>query len=103
MPRLLASSSFKRLLPWGDLSVVEKQRKQADTNRLLEQVEGGELFSRVMDLPTRYRMVVVLYYFEQMTTVEIEVVLGLNESTVSTRLCWAWEIVKKTLAGEEYI
>jgi RNA polymerase sigma-70 factor (ECF subfamily) len=99
----LASSSFKRLLPWGDLSVVEKQRNQVDTNRLLEQVEGGELFSRVMDLPTRYRMVVVLYYFEQMTTVEIAEVLGLKESTVRTRLCRAREMLKKTLAGEEYI
>jgi len=99
----LASSSFKRLLPWGDLSEVENQRKQADTNRLLEQVEGGELFSKVMDLPTKYRMVVVLYYFEQMTTVEIAEVLSLKESTVRTRLCRAREMLKKTLAGEEYV
>ena len=99
----LTSASFKRLLPWGDLSTIERQRRQADTNRLLEQVEGGELFSKVMDLPIKYRMAVVLYYFEQMTTVEIAEVLGLKESTVRTRLCRAREMLKKTLAGEENV
>ena len=54
-----------------------------------------------MDLPTKYRMVVVLYYFEQMTTVEIADVL-FKESTVRTRLCKT-EMLKKTLAGEEYV
>ena len=99
----LASSSFKRLLPWGNLSGMYNQKRLTDTNRLLERVEGGELFSKVMDLPTKYRMVVVLYYFEGMTTVEIATVLSLKESTVRTRLCRAREMLKKTLAGEEYV
>lgn len=99
----LASSSFKRLLLMGNPSEMERQRKLADTNRLLEQVEGGELFSKVMDLPTKYRIVIVLYYFEDMTTVEIARILNLKESTVRTRLCRAREKLKKTLAGEEFL
>ncbi|HOO13251.1 MAG TPA: sigma-70 family RNA polymerase sigma factor, partial [Bacillota bacterium] len=88
---------------WGNLSGMYNQRRLIDTNRLFERIEGGELFSKVMDLPTKYRMVVVLYYFEGMTTVEIAAVLSLKESTVRTRLCRAREMLKKTLAGEEYV
>jgi RNA polymerase sigma-70 factor (ECF subfamily) len=96
----LTSSSFRRLYFWNDIGKVDRLKIRSELNRMFEEAEGGELFSKVMDLPTKYRMVVVLYYFEELTTVEIANVLNLKESTVRTRLCRAREMLKKTLAKE---
>mgnify|MGYP000847702290 CR=1 FL=1 len=69
-------------------------------DRLLERIEGGEVFQKVMDLPIKYRMVTVLYYFEEMSTVEISRILDIGESTVRTRLCRARKMLKDVLSGE---
>ncbi len=99
----LASSSFKRLLLSCDPTAMDKQKSLIDSNRLFEKIQGGELFSKVMDLPLKYRLAIVLYYFEDMTTVEIADTLNLKESTVRTRLYRARKMLKKTLAEEEYL
>lgn len=96
----LNSSSFKKMLLLGNIKKFDKIKNQYDTNRLFEEAEGGEIFSKVMDLPTKYRVVIVLYYFEELTTVTIAQILNLKESTVRTRLCRAREKLKKILAEE---
>ncbi|SHJ81430.1 sigma-70 family RNA polymerase sigma factor [Paramaledivibacter caminithermalis] len=99
----LASAKFKKLLFWDNIKKLDSLNNQSDVNRLFEEAEGGEVFSKVMDLPTKYRMVVVLYYFEEFTTVEIAGILNLKESTVRTRLCRAREKLKNILAEEAII
>jgi len=99
----LTSSSFKKLLFWDNTRKLDRIKNQSNTNRLFEEVEGGEVFSKVMDLPTKYRMVIVLYYFEELTTVEIASILNLKESTVRTRLCRAREKLKKILTEEALV
>lgn len=96
----LTSSSFKKLCFWGNMNKMSDLKRQSDTNRIFEQIEGGDLFSKVMDLPAKYRLVIVLYYFEELTTVEIAEILKLKESTVRTRLCRAREKLKKDLVEE---
>jgi RNA polymerase sigma-70 factor (ECF subfamily) len=99
----LTSAAFKKLFLWDNISSLEKLKAQSDANRLFEEVEGGEVFSKVMDLPIRYRVVVVLYYFEGFTTVEISEILKLKESTVRTRLCRARDQLRRILAEEVLI
>jgi len=53
---------------------------------LFEEVEGGGVFSKVMGLPSKYRTVLALFYFEDMPSSEIAGVLGINENAVRTRL-----------------
>jgi len=99
----LTSSAFKKLLLWDNIGSLEKLRDKSDTNRLFEEVEGGEIFSKVMDLPTKYREVIVLYYFEGFTTVEISEILDLKESTVRTRLCRARDQLRRILTEEALV
>jgi len=99
----LSLASFKKLLFWDNIKKLDVLNNQANTNKLFEEVEGGEVFSKVMDLPTKYRIVVVLYYFEGLNTVEIAEILDIKESTVRTRLCRARDKLKKILTEEALV
>ncbi|SCG82579.1 RNA polymerase sigma-H factor Sigma-30 [Proteiniborus sp. DW1] len=96
----LTSSSFKRLFFWDNIKKLDSIKRQNYTTRLFEEIEGGEIFKKVMDLPTKYRIVIVLYYLEGLNTKEIAQVLNLKESTVRTRLCRARDKLKEILAEE---
>ncbi|MBR4960744.1 MAG: RNA polymerase sigma factor [Clostridia bacterium] len=47
------------------------------------ETDTGEI---LRDLPARYRDVLYLYYYEELSTVEVAKALGRNESTVRTQL-----------------
>lgn len=99
----LTSSYFKKLLLWENNRELDRANKYSYSNRLFEEVEGGDVFKKVMDLSIKYRIVIVLYYFEGLNTAEIAKILNLKESTVRTRLCRARAILKKVLAEEALI
>ena len=95
-----ASAYFRRMLPWYNVDLKEASEEQA---KLFEKAEGGEVFSRVMDLPQKYRTVIALYYFEELTTPEIAKRLGVKETTVRSRLSRARDMLKGILANEELV
>lgn len=96
----IASAYFRRMLPWGsrDAEIFAKRDE-----RLFEAVEGGEIFQKVMDLPVKYRTVMAMYYFEDMTTPQIADVLKIREETVRARLSRGRKLLKEVLAKEEFI
>ena len=51
-----------------------------------EQPRDGELFKAVMALDKKYRVPLLLFYYEGYTTAEAASMLGIPEKTVSTRL-----------------
>ena len=51
--------------------------------------ERWELYQAVMALPAKYRLPLYLYYFEGYAVAEVGELLGLNPSTVQTRLARA--------------
>ncbi len=95
-----ASAYFRRMLPWYNIDLIEASEEQA---KLFEKAEGGEIFSKVMSLPQKYRTVIALYYFEGLTTPEIAKRLGVKETTIRSRLCRAREMLKGILEGEELV
>lgn len=50
------------------------------------QAEDAELTLTVMQMPPKFREVVLLYYYQDMTMTEIAGALGVSQSTVSARL-----------------
>ena len=61
--------------------------------------DDRELTLRVMQLPDKLREVIVLYYYQDMNTVEMARSLGLPQSTVATRLKRAREKLREVLEG----
>ncbi len=59
--------------------------------------ERWELYQAVMALPAKYRLPLYLYYFEGYAVAEVGVLLGLNPSTVQTRLARARAKLKQEL------
>ena len=53
---------------------------------MLEKAEKQELVDALFTLSITYREVLILYYFEEMTTVEIAKLLDCPEATIRTRL-----------------
>ena len=59
--------------------------------------EQGELYREVMRLPEKYRTVLYLFYYEELTVKEIGEILGLRTSAVTTRLHRARAKLKEQL------
>lgn len=72
-----------------------------DENLVSEEEESGsEVYQIVLSLPPKYRAVVHLFYYEEMTTAEISKVLKIREGSVSSRLSRARAMLKEKLKGE---
>lgn len=62
--------------------------------------EKSEVYYAMLELPEKYRVVLHLYYYEEMPIKEIAKVLDLNPATVETRVHRARGLLKKKLKGE---
>ena len=67
-----------------------------------EQFEKTErrlaVMNAVMKLPEKYRTVIHLFYFEDMSITQISGVIGAGESTVKSQLCRARKLLKPLLS-----
>lgn len=64
--------------------------------------EAREILRAVKELPVKQRTVIVLYYYNQMSTKEIARVTNCLEGTVKSRLYTARASLKQVLADETY-
>ncbi len=64
---------------------------------VFDKPEERELYQAVMALPEKYRTVLDLFYYEELSTKEIAALLSLRQSAVTTRLSRARELLKKQL------
>lgn len=62
--------------------------------------QESDMFRQVMALPSKYRVPLYLYYYEELSTQEIAGVLGRSPSTVRTQLSRAREQLKTLLLEE---
>ena len=68
---------------------------------VFDQPEDETLFKAVLSLPDKYRVVLYLFYYEELTTAQIAQALDLKQSAVTTRLSRARGLLKAKL-GEEW-
>ena len=60
-----------------------------------------ELTLAVMNLPVKFREAIILYYYQDMDTVEIGKALGITQPSVSNRLKRGRELLRKALEGRD--
>ena len=70
------------------------------TDSLTEYIDKQDVLKAVMNLDEKYRIIIVLRYFEDMQIREIGSILDISQSTVKSRLYKALYILKKRL-GED--
>lgn len=68
----------------------------------LEQDFDNSVLHEVAKLPEKYRVIVHLFYFEDLSVKEISSLLGRKEATVKSHLYRAREILKKNLREEDF-
>ena len=61
------------------------------------QPEHGEVYREVMALPERYRTVLYLFYYEELSVNKIALLLGIKSTAVTTRLSRARQKLKTKL------
>lgn len=64
--------------------------------------QNKDLLASIMQLPMKYREVILLYYYQEFSIKETAGILSIPESTVSTRLRRAKAALKKGLGGWYY-
>jgi RNA polymerase sigma-70 factor (ECF subfamily) len=62
--------------------------------------EKHEVFYAVMDLPQKYRLVIHLYYYEELSTKEISSALNIKECTIRSLLFRGRKMLKSILEVE---
>ena len=94
------SAAFRRLISVG---IFDDCRFSREMNKLFEEIEGGEVFAAVMNLPTKYRLPISLYYFEGLSIPEIADILKVSENNIKVRLHRGREKLKTLLSREDLI
>ncbi len=83
-------------------SFWRKRSEPLDESLVFEEEEDRELFSIVMSLPIKYRIVVYLHYYEGYSFSEISSFLGISSSAVSMRLHRSRSMLKSELMEVGY-
>ncbi|WP_144476311.1 sigma-70 family RNA polymerase sigma factor [Bacillus thuringiensis] len=81
-----------------DFTYMESQKESVEQT-VIQNAEDRELASAVMNLPIKYREVIYLFYYEELSIKEIAIVIDVKENTIKTRLKKAKELLKKGLEG----
>lgn len=87
----------KQILTTSFLNPAKKER-----NRIVEQDEKLELADAVLQLPLKYREVIIYYYFEELSVLEVSQILAISDNTVKTRLRKARALLKVQLKHNEW-
>lgn len=83
-------------------SFWRRRSEPLDESLVFEEEEDRELFSIVMSLPIKYRIVVYLHYYEGYSFSEISSFLGISSSAVSMRLHRSRSMLKSELMEVGY-
>ncbi|MGN0330174.1 MAG: RNA polymerase sigma factor [Kineothrix sp.] len=80
---------------------IESEAEDGMERDFLQRERNREILEAVMRLPVKYREVIHLFYYQQMSIKEIGYATGRKESTVTSQLTRGRELLRKKLR-EEY-
>ena len=83
-------------------SVWQKRTQELPEDLPFQDKEDYELYSSLQQLPARYRSVIHLFYYEEMSVEEISSLLHRKPSTVRTQLTRARAQLRDLLKEENY-
>lgn len=81
--------------------ITQRSTYKTPESELLAKESSGLVLKELLSLQVNYREVIVLYYYEGLSTVDISEIVGCPESTVRTRLQRARAKLKERLEERE--
>lgn len=97
---ILRISWFKKVLMFKDIdndSLLDNYENI--DNKVINKIQYKELLKEVMNLPRKYKEPIILYYYEELSTVDISKMLKIPEGTVRSRLFRARTMLKSNIDG----
>lgn len=82
------SSWFKKTVPLSEEESIP-----------FEMQEKGDVYYAVLELPPKYKTVIHLFYYEDLSVAQIAKYLGMKESTIKSQLHRGREMLKEKLKG----
>ena len=73
-----------------------------DAQPLEDNEDKAALADAVLALPIQLREVIIHYYYEELSVLEVATLLNLSDNTVKTRLRRARQLLKKHLTNDEW-
>lgn len=92
---------YRKVMVSEKLSLFSSPKQKSVEEEVIQKSEDESLVSVVMNLPIKYREVIYLFYFEEMSLKQIEELIGIKQNTVKTRLRRAKELLKDELKEAE--
>lgn len=86
------------------ISALLKVQQNGAEKEYIKKADRNELYDHILSLPIKYKEVIVLAYFHELTMGEISVVCGVNVNTIKSRISRAKKLLKETIieGSEEY-
>lgn len=86
--------------PFLDFRTNEEKDAQINAVPDAEKADYSPLYEAIDRLPEKYRIAVILFYFQDMDITATAKVMGIPEGTVKSRLSKARKLLKEVLDGE---
>lgn len=110
LSRIVIHKSLDYLRSWKARRRIILKLVQHDTKAFIatpadamqHKLEQTTLMQHVLALSLKYREVIILFYYEEMTSLEIAELLGMSENTVKTRLRRAREQLKRRMNEHDW-
>lgn len=97
----MRSSWKKRVIVTDDF--ITYSSSESDTEDIIEKrSEKEELIKSIMELPDKYREVVLLYYYQDLDVKNISRILKIPQGTVKSRLFKARNLLSSMMGGEAH-
>lgn len=98
---VLRISWFKKVITFNNLDDDLSLKTYANMDdKIINKVQYEELLKEIMNLPIKYKEPLILYYYEDLSTVEISSILKVPEGTVRNRLFRAREMLRSNIDGK---
>lgn len=68
----------------------------------MEEEKNSEIYQSVLSLPEKYRVIIHLFYYENMSIEEIGNSLSMKYGTVASKLSRARKLLKESIEGDNY-
>lgn len=94
----LKSWQYRKVKVTGYFSTFFVSKEDTPETSIIKKSNNEEIFDSVWSLPVKYREIIYLYYFQELSQKQISEICGLNLNTVKSRLSRAKALLKKSFS-----